>query len=277
MFSGDMGSSGGVGELRELIGRLVELVMKPNAADYLPWLRLFDVQGIRREITRLYGRVHELLWDVIKRRVGERAGGPARRRDFLDVLLDYAEENVGHGGAPTQPARARQAQTRNFRHQHPARKTCRGTRHTPSRVLRRGNKRNLEGPPGGPLLIPHLTEERANIGPYTISEGTEVLMNVWSIQRDPAYLADPTSFRPKRFVGSDVDIRGRDCRFIPFGTGRRICLGSGLAVRMVSLMLANLVHGFDWEFPDGMRPEDLDMTDGFGIVLWKMEPLVAIL
>ncbi|CAA0838847.1 Cytochrome P450 76C4 [Striga hermonthica] len=312
VFSGDMvdmGSSGGTGELRELIARLVELGMKPNAADYLPWLRPFDVQGIRREITPLYGRVHELLWDVIGRRVGERAGGHARRGDFLDVLLHYAdaEENgssqeLTHenimvlfmdlfvAGTHTTTITMEWAMAELLRHPPVLAKLKReifDINIPPGKLVEEQDiprilyldaviKETLRLHPVIPLLVPHLTEERANIGPYTIPEDTEVLVNVWSIQRDPVYWADSTSFRPERFVGSDVDIRGRDCRFLPFGTGRRICPGLGLAVRMVSLMLANLVHGFDWELPDGMRPEDLDMTDGFGLLLRKMKPLVAI-
>ncbi|KAK4400548.1 Iridoid oxidase [Sesamum angolense] len=93
---------------------------------------------------------------------------------------------------------------------------------------------------------------------------------------DPAYWDDPASFKPDRFLNSDTDFRGKDFKYIPFGAGRRICPGSSLAMRMVSLMLANLVHNFDWELPNGLKPEDLDMNDGLGMTLHKHEPLVVI-
>ena len=45
---------------------------------------------------------------------------------------------------------------------------------------------------------------------------------------------------------------------------------------MVSLLLANLVHHFDWKLPDGLGPEEMDMKDKFGITLQKAVPLVII-
>lgn len=49
-----------------------------------------------------------------------------------------------------------------------------------------------------------------------------------------------------------------------------------LGVRMVSLVLATLVHEFDWKLPEGVGPGDMDMTDKFSLTLKKAEPLVAI-
>ncbi|KAL0296066.1 UNVERIFIED_CONTAM: cytochrome [Sesamum radiatum] len=94
--------------------------------------------------------------------------------------------------------------------------------------------------PIAPILVPHQTEQEVEIHGYTIPKHTQ------------------------------------DFKYIPFGAGRRICPGSSLAMRMVSLMLANLVHNFDWELPNGLKPEDLDMNDGLGMTLHKHEPLVVI-
>ncbi|KAL0282326.1 UNVERIFIED_CONTAM: cytochrome [Sesamum angustifolium] len=130
--------------------------------------------------------------------------------------------------------------------------------------------------PIAPILVPHQTEQEVEIHGYTIPKHTQVFVNAWSILRHPAYWDDPASFKPDRFLNSDTDFRGKDFKYIPFGAGRRICPGSSLAMRMVSLMLANLVHNFDWELPNGLKPEDLDMNDGLGMTLHKHEPLVVI-
>ena len=45
---------------------------------------------------------------------------------------------------------------------------------------------------------------------------------------------------------------------------------------MLSLLLASLIHHFDWKLPDRMEPEDIDMKDKFGITMQKAIPLVAI-
>ena len=42
------------------------------------------------------------------------------------------------------------------------------------------------------------------------------------------------------------------------------------------LVLASLVHFFDWELPHRERPTELDMTEKFGVTLQKKEPLLLI-
>ena len=64
---------------------------------------------------------------------------------------------------------------------------------------------------------------------------------------------------------SEVDLRGGHFQFIPFGAGRRICPGMQFGLATVELALANLVRLFDWELPDGMAPEELDMSDAPGL------------
>ncbi|EYU18261.1 hypothetical protein MIMGU_mgv1a017788mg [Erythranthe guttata] len=86
-----------------------------------------------------------------------------------------------------------------------------------------------------------------------------------------------TCFVPERFLDSDIDFRGRVFSFIPFSSGRRICPGMNLGLRMVSLILATLVQKFDWKLPYEMAPEDMDITDRFGLTLRKAQPLVLIL
>ena len=83
-------------------------------------------------------------------------------------------------------------------------------------------------------------------------------------------------FRSERFVGSNVDFKGRDFEYIPFGAGRRICPGLPLAQRMVNLMLASILHSFNWKLPKGVTPENLDMTEQFGITLKKAVSLCAV-
>ena len=69
-------------------------------------------------------------------------------------------------------------------------------------------------------------------------------MNAWAIARDPMYWDKPTQFIPERFMGmgNEVDFRGTNFSFIPFGSERRICPGLTLAIRMLSLLLASLIR-----------------------------------
>ncbi|XP_044475772.1 flavonoid 3'-monooxygenase CYP75B137-like [Mangifera indica] len=76
--------------------------------------------------------------------------------------------------------------------------------------------------------------------------------------------------------GQNVDVKGRDLELIPFSGGQRICPGLPLAIEMLHIKLALLLHAFDWKHEDGITPEELDMEDEFGFILQKAKPLLAI-
>ncbi|XP_058106312.1 cytochrome P450 76T24-like [Magnolia sinica] len=125
-------------------------------------------------------------------------------------------------------------------------------------------------------LIPRRAESNAEIRGFTIPKHAQVLVNAWAIGRDGNTWVDPTSFTHGRFLGSEVDFKGRDFELIPFGAGRRICPGMPLAKRMLHLMLASLLHSFAWKFRDGMTPQEMDMSNKVGFTLLKTVPLCAV-
>ncbi|XP_060185334.1 cytochrome P450 71AU50-like [Lycium barbarum] len=130
--------------------------------------------------------------------------------------------------------------------------------------------------PVAPLLIPHESIEDCTIDDFGIPKGSRVLVNIWAIGRDPEVWSKPEKFMPERFVGSNIDLRGHDFQLLPFGSGRRGCPGLQLGLTIVRLVLAQLVHCFNWELPNGMMPNDLDMTEKFGLVLARARHLMAI-
>ena len=130
--------------------------------------------------------------------------------------------------------------------------------------------------PPGPLLAPHKAESDVEIRVFTVPKNSQVLVNVWAIGRDPSTWSNPNAFVPERFLGCDIDVKGRDFELIPFGAGRRICLGLPLAHRMVHLILASLLHSYAWKLDDGMKPADMDMNEKLGLTLHKVQPLRAI-
>lgn len=42
------------------------------------------------------------------------------------------------------------------------------------------------------------------------------------------------------------------------------------------MTLAHLLHCFNWELPNGMKPSDIDMNDVFGLTVPKATRLVAV-
>jgi cytochrome P450 len=98
----------------------------------------------------------------------------------------------------------------------------------------------------------------------------------WTIGRDPTIWSENLEeFYPERFMNNNIDLRGHDFQLIPFGSGRRGCPGLQLGLTIVRLVRAQLVHCFNWEFPTGLLPQDLDMTEKFGLTMSKAKHLLA--
>lgn len=130
--------------------------------------------------------------------------------------------------------------------------------------------------PPTPLMLPHKATEDVKVGGFDIPKGSTVHVNAFAIARDPSTWKDPESFRPERFLEEDIDIKGTDFRVIPFGAGRRVCPGAQLGLVLVQIMLGRLLHHFTWSPPEGMRPEDIDLTERPGVVTFMLKPLQAV-
>lgn len=130
--------------------------------------------------------------------------------------------------------------------------------------------------PVGPLLIPHEAMEDCTVHGFDIPRKSHVIVNIWAIGRDPSVWPEAEKFLPERFVGSDIDVRGHNFQLVPFDSGPRGCPGLQLGLTVVRLVLAQLVHCFDWELPNGMQPSELDMSEEFGLVTSRAKHLVAI-
>ncbi|XP_059625461.1 probable (S)-N-methylcoclaurine 3'-hydroxylase isozyme 2 [Cornus florida] len=130
--------------------------------------------------------------------------------------------------------------------------------------------------PPAPLFIPHRAVETCEVMGYTIPKDSQVLVNMWAIARDPIVWDDPLSFKPERFLKSGYDYKGINFEYVPFGSGRRMCPGAPLASRVIPLMVASLVHHFDWILPGNIKASEIDMNEIFDFTMLKKEPLCLI-
>jgi len=137
-------------------------------------------------------------------------------------------------------------------------------------------KETLRLHPPAPLLIPRESRERCQINGYEIPAKTRVAINAWAIGRDQRNWVEAESFIPDRFLNSTVDFKGTNFAYIPFGAGRRMCPGIAFALPNIELPLAQLLYHFDWKLPNGMKNEELDMTDSFGITGGRKHDLCLI-
>ncbi|EAZ15260.1 hypothetical protein OsJ_30679 [Oryza sativa Japonica Group] len=110
--------------------------------------------------------------------------------------------------------------------------------------------------PPGHFVLPHAPAEDMELGGYTIPKGTLVNFTVADMGMDGAAWDRPREFLPERFMaggdGEGVDITGtREIRMMPFGAGRRICPGLGVATLHLEYFVANMVAAFEWRAAEG--------------------------
>ncbi len=127
-----------------------------------------------------------------------------------------------------------------------------------------------------PLLLPHESMQDCEVGGYHIPAKTRIIINAWAIHRHPSAYESPWDFNPERFVESGIDVKGKSFQLLPFGCGRRMCVGLPLGLTIFQLALARLLHGFTWKLPIGENPQKIDMGEVFGATASKAIPLQAI-
>jgi cytochrome P450 len=96
------------------------------------------------------------------------------------------------------------------------------------------------------------------IGGHHIRPGTTVLIPIHQIHHDERWWPDPEAFDPTRFLGDAVKDRPRSA-YLPFGGGRRICIGQSFALMEMVLMAAIMSQRFTFDVvPD--HPVELEAT-----------------
>ncbi|KAL5788471.1 hypothetical protein ACOSP7_005420 [Xanthoceras sorbifolium] len=130
--------------------------------------------------------------------------------------------------------------------------------------------------PAVPLSGPREAMEDCTIAGYHIPAGTRLVVNLWKLHRDPRIWLNPSEFVPERFLNehANLDVRGLQFEFLPFGSGRRKCPGISLALQVLHLTLARLLHAFEL---GTVKDTTVDMSEGPGLNVPKATPLEVIL
>ena len=104
--------------------------------------------------------------------------------------------------------------------------------------------------------IPRTAVKEDVIDGHRIPRGASVLIPIHSIHHDPRFWPDPESFDPERFMGENAHRHHRSA-YLPFGGGRRICIGSSFALTEAVLITAVLSQRFEFDLVAGhpVEPE----------------------
>ncbi|XP_033120095.1 steroid 17-alpha-hydroxylase/17,20 lyase-like isoform X2 [Anneissia japonica] len=103
------------------------------------------------------------------------------------------------------------------------------------------------------LALAHLALVDTTIGPYKIPADTIVFLNLWALHNDPKYWPSPEKFQPERFLDSSNTVIQRLPSFLPFSTGRRVCVGESLAKANIFLTFVWLIQNYIFSKPEGVE------------------------
>ncbi|CAJ1967485.1 unnamed protein product [Sphenostylis stenocarpa] len=146
-------------------------------------------------------------------------------------------------------------------------------------------KETLRLHPPSPFVLRESTKN-CTIAGYDIPGKTQLFTNVWAIGRDPKHWDNPLEFRPQRFLSKDnesgkmgqVDLRGQHYQLLPFGSGRRGCPGTSLALKVVHTTLAAMIQCFEWKGEENNEEYcgSVDMKEGPSFILSRAQSMICI-
>ncbi|KAK9989904.1 hypothetical protein SO802_030143 [Lithocarpus litseifolius] len=295
-------------EFQEMLDELFLLNAVFNIGDWIPWLDFLDMQGYVKRMKGLRKKFDRFLDHVFDEHKAKNKGGnDLMPKDTVDLLLQLADDpnidvkltydcikaltqDIIAGGTDTSATVMEWAMSELVKQPHLIQKATEEL----DRVIGRERwveekdipqlpyidaimKETMRKHPVAGLLAPHLAIQDCDVAGYKIKKGTRVFINTWSIGRDSSIWDAPEEFRPERFMGKDIDMKGQNFELLPFGSGRRMCPGYGLGLKVVSSSLANMLHGFNWKLSDNMKCEELSMDEVYGLATCRKFPLVAVM
>ncbi|KAE7998438.1 hypothetical protein FH972_002983 [Carpinus fangiana] len=293
-------------EFLEMLNEWFVLNSDFNVGDWIPWLNFLDLQGFVKRMKALrkrFDRFHDHVFDDHKAKRGERDFVP---KDMVDQMLQLADDpntdvkltydnlkgltqDLIIGATDTAATSVEWTMSELLKQPHLISKATEEL----DRVIGKDRwveekdipqlpyidaivKETMRKHPPAVMLAPHFALEDCTVVDYDIRKGSIVLINTWGMGRDPLIWDAPEEFRPERFLGKAIDVKGQYFELLPFGSGRRMCPGYSLGLKMVYSTLANMLHGFEWKLPDNVKPEDLGMEELYGLATSRKFPVVAV-
>ncbi|MEQ2234149.1 hypothetical protein ILYODFUR_029029 [Ilyodon furcidens] len=104
-----------------------------------------------------------------------------------------------------------------------------------------------------PLNLARVANKDTTLDKYSIPKGTMIIPTLHSVLHDESMWETPQSFNPEHFLDQDGQFRKRDA-FMPFSTGKRVCLGEQLARMELFLFFTSLLQRFTFSAPAGKQP-----------------------
>ncbi|CAK8537668.1 unnamed protein product [Lathyrus sativus] len=299
-------------DLKKLVRETLILFGAFNLADFIPWLGVFDLQGLKRGFKKISKTLDEILEMIISEHEQNTNKDKTRGEDFVDILLSIIHQTIDHDSeqnhvidrtnikAVLLDMMVASIDTSAISIEWILSELLRHPR--VMKILQKeiqdevGNKRMVEEKdleklkyldivvdetfrlrPTSAFLIPRESRESVIVDGYLIEKKTRIMINIWTMGRDPnIWSENAEEFYPERFIDKKMNYQGHEFESLPFGSGRRRCPGIQLGLTTIKLVVAQLVHCFDWELPYNINPSSLNMEEKFGLATPRAQDLHAI-
>ena len=250
-------------ELRDVVADVLVFSESPLSVIQGAQQKLRWTPPVRR-LNALGKRTDELIFGLIEERRAERDS--EQRDDVLAMLLQARHEDdspmspqelrdelvtalvAGHETTASQLAWAFEALSR-----HPevaARLTAEIDAGETDEYLTATVNEILRLKPVLPNAEPRLTKQPIEIGGFTYPAGVALIASAILVHHDPEIYPEPFAFRPERFLGRQPGTY----TWLPFGGGRRRCLGASFALLEMKIVLRAVLARCE-VLPVGQRPE----------------------
>ncbi|KAJ7951746.1 Cytochrome P450 [Quillaja saponaria] len=283
-----------------------------NIADYIPLLGALDLQGLERDTKKVSKKIDEMLEKIMEEHEQDPIKQKEQHKNFIDKLLASLHQPINPRDEEIQAIDKTNIKAIILELIFAAFDTTAATLDwTFSQLLRNprvmkklqqeiqnvvGMNKMVEETdvpklnyldmvmkevfrlhPVAPLLLSHESMEDITMNGYYINKKSRILVNAWAIGRNPNIWSENVQeFYPERFNDSSIDLKGHNFELIPFGSGRRSCPGMQLGLMTDKFTVAQLVHCFDWELPNNMKPQSLDMNEKFCVTISRAKHILAL-
>jgi cytochrome P450 len=128
-----------------------------------------------------------------------------------------------------------------------------------------------------PNVEPRLVKEEFEVGGWTYPPGACLVPNAYLIHHDPEIYPDPYEFRPERFLNESPGTY----TWIPFGGGRRRCIGASFAMLEMQIVLRAVLSSCELrradDAPELTSRRNITVRPGRGarVVVGGRQPVTA--
>ncbi|KAJ9687929.1 hypothetical protein PVL29_013921 [Vitis rotundifolia] len=227
-----------VEECQKMLGELFLLNGVLNIGDWIPWIAFLHLQGYLKRMKALRDKFDRFYDHVLEKHRARREAEDFVAKDMVDMHLRLADD------PDLEDLIAGGTDT-----------SATTLEWAMSEVLREPN------------IAKKATEELDRV----------IGRDRWAEEKDIPQLPyiDAIVKETMRLHPIVIVVKGQSFELLPFGSGRRMCPGYSLGLKMIQSSLANMLHGFHWKLPGDMKTEELNMEEVFGLTTPRSHLLLS--